>query len=33
LLPKWFIERFYGKYQWTADSCKTYREHFKELPS
>lgn len=33
LLPKWFIERFYGKYQWTADSSKTYREHFKELPS
>jgi MoaA/NifB/PqqE/SkfB family radical SAM enzyme len=33
LLPKWFIEHFYGKYQWTADSSKTYREHFKELPS
>ena len=26
LLPKWFIEKFYGQYQWTADPKKTYKE-------
>lgn len=29
IFPKWFIERFYGEYQWTANSQTTYREHIK----
>lgn len=29
IFPKWFIERFYGEYQWTANSRITYREHIK----
>ena len=31
LLPKWFIEKFYGPYQWTADPKQTYRKHLKEI--
>ena len=31
LLPKWFIEKFYGPYQWTKDSRKTYHQYFKNL--
>lgn len=31
IFPKWFIERFYGKYQWTADSQKTYRKHVTQI--
>lgn len=26
LLPKWLIERFYGKYQWTDDPKMTYKK-------
>lgn len=33
LLPKWLIERFYGKYQWTQDSRQTYRQHLKQIQS
>ena len=33
LLPKWLIERFYGKYQWTQDPRQTYRNHLKEIQS
>lgn len=29
--PKWLIERFYGSYQWDADSKNTYRNHFKSI--
>ena len=31
LLPKWLIEKFYGPYQWTADSKQTYRKHLKAI--
>ena len=31
LLPKWLLEKFYGPYQWTADSKTTYRQYFKKL--
>ena len=31
LLPKWLIEKFYGKYQWTANPKQTYRKHMKSL--
>ena len=31
LLPKWFIEKFYGPYQWTADPRQTYRKHLKAI--
>ena len=31
LLPKWFIEKFYGPYQWTADPRTTYRKHLKAI--
>ena len=31
LLPKWLIEKFYGKYQWTEDTRTTYRQHLKQI--
>ena len=31
LLPKRFIEKFYGPYQWTDNPCTTYRKYFKTL--
>lgn len=31
LLPKWLIERFYGKYQWTDNPRQTYHRHLKEI--
>ncbi len=31
LLPKWLIEKFYGKYQWTDDTRTTYRKHLKDI--
>ena len=31
LLPKWFIEKFYGQYQWTADPKQTYRKHLRTM--
>ena len=29
LLPKSIIEKFYGKYQWTVNKSKTYRQYFR----
>jgi hypothetical protein len=31
LLPKRFIEKFYGPYQWTDDSRITYHKFFNGL--
>ena len=31
LLPKWLIEKFYGKYQWTDNPKQTYSKHLKEI--
>ena len=31
LLPKWLIEKFYGRYQWTADPKQTYCKHLKTI--
>lgn len=31
VLPKWFIEKFYGPYQWTADPTQTYHKHLKAI--
>ena len=31
LLPKWFIEKFYGPYQWTEKPRTTYHQYFKTL--
>ena len=31
LLPKRLIEKFYGRYQWTADTKQTYRKHLKAI--
>lgn len=31
ILPKWVIELFYGKYQWTGNRRITYRKHFKTI--
>ena len=31
LLPKWFIEKFYGPYQWTENPHTTYHQYFKNL--
>ena len=31
LLPKWLIERCYGKYQWTEDPRCTYRQYLKKV--
>ena len=31
LFPKRWIERFYGKYQWSVDATETYRQHFNRI--
>jgi hypothetical protein len=31
LLPKWLIEKFYGKYQWTDDKRQTYAGYLKSV--
>ena len=31
ILPKWFIEKFYGQYQWSKDPHQTYRKHLKSI--
>lgn len=31
IFPKWLIERFYGKYNWTADTKCSYRKHLKRI--
>lgn len=31
VLPKRIIEIFYGRYQWCADSSRTYRDYFKNI--
>ena len=31
VLPKWLIELFYGKYQWTADRSTTYKAYIKSI--
>lgn len=31
VFPKWLIELFYGKYQWTQDRHTTYKQHFKHI--
>ncbi len=31
LMPKWFIEKFYGQYQWTEDPKMTYHKHLKAI--
>ena len=31
VMPKWLIEKLWGKYQWTADRKETYRKHLKKL--
>lgn len=31
LMPKWLIEKFYGKYQWSDNPKQTYRKYLKSL--